>query len=205
MSRIGKKPVVIPEGVKVERQGRYIKISGPLGDLQVNCHPRIKVKIVPASAGMTPLRKQGADGKILVENGHPEIRQDRQLHGTMRSLIANAIVGVSKGFEKKMEIYGTGYSVNEQGGKLIFQIGFCHLVERVIPKGVKVTIEVGATRGNDVPAKFTLFGIDKCLLGQFAADIRKIKPPEPYKGKGIRYADEQVKRKAGKAFATGAA
>ena len=193
MSRIGKKPIVIPEGVKAEQQGRYIKISGPLGSLQVNCHPRIKVKI------------DSSDGKILVENGHPEIRQDRQLHGTMRSLIANAVVGANKGFEKKMEIYGTGYNVKEQSGKLIFQTGFCHLVERVIPKGIKVTIETGATRGNDVPAKFTLLGIDKCLLGQFAADIRKIKPPEPYKGKGIRYADEQVKRKAGKAFATGAA
>jgi large subunit ribosomal protein L6 len=178
MSRIGKKPVVIPEGVKVERQGQCIKISGPLGGLEVNCHPRIKVKI------------DNSAGKILVGNKHPEIRQDRQLHGTMRALIANAVVGVSKGFEKKMKIYGTGYSVKEQGGKLIFQVGFCHPVERVIPKGIKVIIETAATRGNEVPAKFTLSGIDKCLLGQFAADIRKIRPPEPYKGKGIRYVDE---------------
>jgi len=123
----------------------------------------------------------------------------------MRALIANMITGVSKGFERKMEIYGTGYNVKEQGEKLLFQVGFCHPVERKIPKGVKVNIDVGATRGNDVPAKFTLSSIDKCLLGQFAADIRKIRPPEPYKGKGIRYADEQVRRKVGKAFASGSA
>jgi large subunit ribosomal protein L6 len=104
-----------------------------------------------------------------------------------------------------MEIFGTGYSVKEQGGKLVLQVGFCHPVERVIPKELKVTIETAATRGNDVPAKFTVSGIDKRLLGQFVADIRKVRPPEPYKGKGIRYADEQVRRKVGKAFASGAA
>ena len=113
------------------------------------------------------------------------------------------VAGVSRGFEKKMAIYGTGFNVKEQGGKLIFQVGFSHPVERMIPKGIKVKIEAGATRGNDVPATFTLSGIDKCLLGQFAADIRRIRPPEPYKGKGIRYADEYVRRKAGKAFTSG--
>jgi large subunit ribosomal protein L6 len=158
----------------------------------MDCHPRIKVKI------------DDKEGKILIENKRPEVRQNRQLHGTMRALIANMITGVSKGFEKKIEIYGTGYNVKEQGGKLVFQVGFCHLVERVMPKGIKVKIDVGATRGNEVPAKFTLSGIDKCLLGQFAADVRKIRPPEPYKGKGIRYADESVRRKVGKAFASGA-
>ena len=192
MSRIGKKPIEIPKGVKAEQKGRSIKVSGPLGELQMDCHPRIKVKI------------DDKEGKILVENKHPEVRQDRQLHGTMRALIANMITGVSKGFERKIEIYGTGYNVKEQGGKLVFQVGFCHPVERVMPKGIKVKIDVGATRGNEVPAKFTLSGIDKCLLGQFAADIRKIRPPEPYKGKGIRYAGESVRRKVGKAFASGA-
>jgi len=121
----------------------------------------------------------------------------------MRALIANMVTGVSKGFEKKMEIYGTGYNVKEQSGKLILQVGFCHPVEMVIPKGIKINIETAATRGNEVPAKLMLSGIDKCLLGQFAADIRKIRPPEPYKGKGIRYTDEYVRRKVGKAFATG--
>jgi large subunit ribosomal protein L6 len=115
------------------------------------------------------------------------------------------VTGVSKGFERKMEIFGTGYSVKDQGGKLVFQIGFCHPVELPVPKGLKVDIQTPATRGNDVPARFSISGVDKRLLGQFAADIRKIRPPEPYKGKGIRYADEYVRRKVGKAFASGGA
>ena len=193
MSRIGKKPVDIPKGVKVEQKGRCIKVSGPLGELQMDCHPRIKVKI------------DDTEGKILVENKRPQDRQNRQLHGTMRALIANMVIGVSKGFERKMEIYGTGYNLKDQGGKLVFQVGFCHPVELVIPKGIKLNIDVRDTRGNDVPARFTLSGIDKGLRGQFAADIRKIRPPEPYKGKGIRYTDEHVRRKVGKAFASGAA
>jgi large subunit ribosomal protein L6 len=113
------------------------------------------------------------------------------------------IKGVSKGYEKKLQIYGTGYSVKEQGGKLILAIGLCNPMEKPIPKGIKVHIETAATKGDEVPAKFTLSGADKCLLGRFAADIRKIKPPEPYKGKGIRYEGEYVKRKVGKAFASG--
>jgi large subunit ribosomal protein L6 len=193
MSRIGKKPIDIPNGVKVELKGLQIKVSGSLGQLQMDCHPRIKVKV------------DDSDNKIYVENEKLQDRMNRQLHGTMRALIANMVTGVSKGFERKMEIYGTGYNVKEQGEKLVFQVGFCHPVEKKIPKGVKVNIDVGATRGNEVPAKFTLSGIDKCLLGQFAADIRKIRPPEPYKGKGIRYADEHVRRKVGKAFASGTA
>jgi len=192
MSRIGKKPVIIPQAVTVERKDRCIKASGPLGQLQMDCHPRIKVKI------------DDSERKILVENENSQNRQNRQLHGTMRALIANMITGVSKGFEKEMEIYGTGFNVKERGEKLIFQVGFCHPVERAIPKGIKVNIKTGATRGNEVPARFTLSAIDKYLLGQFAADIRKIRPPEPYKGKGIRYTDEHVLRKAGKAFTSGA-
>jgi len=193
MSRIGKQPIIIPQGVNVEQKGQRIKITGPLGNMEMDCHRRIQTKV------------DSSAGQIFVENEHPEIRQDKQLHGTMRSLIANMINGVSKGFEKKMEIYGTGYNIKEQSGKLVLQLGFCHPVQMPIPKGIKVNIEVGATRGNDVPAKFTLFGIDKCLLGQFAADIRKIRPPEPYKGKGIRYAGEHIQRKVGKAFASGSA
>jgi len=191
MSRIGKKPVIIPQGVKVEQQGHSIKVSGPLGSIQMDYHPRIKVKV------------NDSEGKIVVENEHPQNRQDKQLHGTTRALIANMVTGVSKGFEEKMEIYGTGYNIKEQGGKLIFQVGYAHQVERPIPKGVKVSIEVAATRGDDVPAKFTLSGTDKAVLGHFAADIRKIRPPEPYKGKGIRYAGEHIRRKVGKAFTAG--
>jgi len=193
MSRIGKKPVIIPKGVTVEQKGLTVKVSGPLGQLQMDCHPYIKVKI------------DDSEGKVVVENKHPQNRQSRQLYGTMRALIANMVTGVSKGFERKMRIYGTGFSVKDKGGKLVFQIGFSHPVELSIPKGMKVNIDVEATRGDDVPARFALLGADKRQLGQFAADIRKIKPPEPYKGKGIRYADEHVQRKVGKAFTSGAA
>lgn len=161
--------------------------------MQFSCHPYIKLKVDTAA------------GIIVVENEHPENTEYKQLHGTMRSLISNIITGVTKGFEKKMEIFGTGFNVKEQSGKLVLQIGFSHAVELPIPKGAKVNIEVPATRGDDVPAKFAIFGTDKCVVGEFAAVIRKVRPPEPYKGKGIRYADEHVKRKVGKAFASGAA
>ncbi|MHC4507346.1 MAG: 50S ribosomal protein L6 [Planctomycetota bacterium] len=193
MSRIGKKPIEIPKGVKIELQGQCVKIQGPLGQLQLDCHPRIKVRI------------DEAEGKLIVENERPQDRQNRQLHGTMRALIANMVAGVSKGFERKLEIYGTGYSVKEQAGILLLQVGYANTVERVIPEGVKVTIEAPTTRGNDIPARFTLSSTDKRLLGQFAAEVRQSRLPEPYKGKGIRYADEQVRRKVGKAFASGSA
>jgi len=190
MSRIGKKPIEIPSGVKLEQKGQHIKVTGPLGNLDLDCHPDIEVKI--------------EDSKVLVNNPKPESRQCAELHGTIRSLIQNMVIGVSKGFEKKMEIYGTGYNIKEQSGKLVLQIGFCHPVEFKIPKGIKLNIDVPATRGNEVPAKFRLSGSDKCQLGQFAAEVRQVRPPEPYKGKGIRYSDEQVIRKVGKAFASGA-
>jgi large subunit ribosomal protein L6 len=191
MSRIGKKPIVIPEGVKAEQTGQCIKMTGPLGSLQMDCHPSIRVKV------------DNSARTILVENDQPQLRQNKQLHGTMRALIANMIEGVSKGFEKKLEIYGTGYNVKEQGGKLVLHVGFCNPVEKTIPKGVKVKIETAATKGDETPARFTVSGIDKAVLGQFVAEVRKVRPPEPYKGKGVRYAGEQVKRKVGKAFTSG--
>lgn len=191
MSRIGKKPVEIPKGAKVEIKGQSVKLTGSKGNMEMDCHPLIQLELDESNA------------QILVNNPEPDNRRGKQLHGTMRALIANMMTGVTQGFERKLEIYGTGYNVKEQGGKLVLQIGFCHPVEMSIPKGVSVAIEVPATRGNDVPAKFSLAGMDKCVLGQFAANIRRVRPPEPYKGKGIRYADEVVRRKVGKAFASG--
>lgn len=191
MSRIGKKPIEVPAGTSVELKGQKVSVSGPLGKMDMNCHPLIKVTL------------EDNGKRIVVVNETPDDRKAKQLHGTMRALVANMVTGVSKGFERKLEIYGTGYNVKEQGKNLVFQIGFCHTVEMAIPSGVKVNIDVPATRGNDVPAKFSLQGVDKHTLGQFAANIRRIRPPEPYKGKGIRYADEYVRRKVGKAFATG--
>jgi large subunit ribosomal protein L6 len=193
MSRIGKRLITVPKGVKVEQKDQNIKISGPVGSLDLKCHPELQVK-VDATAG-----------QIEVVNPKPEDRACREMHGTTRALLANMIAGVTKGFEKKFEIYGTGYSVKEQAGKVVLQVGYCNPVEVAIPKGVKVTIEVGATRGNEVPAKFGVSGADRCVVGQVAAMIRKVRPPEPYKGKGIRYADEQIQRKVGKAFASGGA
>jgi large subunit ribosomal protein L6 len=192
MSRIGKKPISIPKDVKIEQKGCSIKVTGPKGTLQMDCHPGIDVKV------NTDLNQ------IEVSNPEAENRQKSALHGTVRSLINNMIIGASQGFEKKMQVFGTGYNVKEQSGKLVLQVGFCHPVELAIPKSVKVQIKTPATRGNDVPAEFTLSSFDKQQLGQFAAVVRKVRPPEPYKGKGIRYADEVVRRKVGKAFTSGA-
>jgi large subunit ribosomal protein L6 len=191
MSRIGNKPVDVPKGVKVEVANQTVKVTGPLGSMQIGYDPCLTVKV--------------EDGKVVIANPQPEVRRNKELHGTTRALIANMMIGVTAGYQKKMEIYGTGYSVKEQGGKLVLTVGFAHVVEMPIPKGVKVAIEVAATRGNEVPAKFGMTSMDKCVVAQFASDIRKVKPPEPYKGKGIRYADEQIRRKEGKAFASGGA
>ena len=191
MRRIEKKPVAIPSGVTIEQKGKTIKVSGSKGTLEMESIEGIKVNI-------------DNDAKeVVVENPQPDNRRMRALHGTARALINNMIQGVSKGYEKKMQIFGTGYNVKEQGGKLILQVGYCHPVELKLPKSVSVEIKTPATRGNDVPALFTLSGYDKHELGQFAAEVRNARPPEPYKGKGIRYADETVRRKVGKAFATG--
>lgn len=193
MSRIGKKLIAIPAGVNIDQKGDHLKVSGPKGSLELDCHPGIDVKI-------------DSDAKqVVVSNPQEGKREFKALHGTMRALINNMVTGVSTGYEKKMQIFGTGYNLKEQGGKLVFQVGYCHPVELTIPKDVKVEIKTPATRGNDVPALFSVSGPDKQQLGQFAANIRKIRPPEPYKGKGIRYADEFVRRKVGKAFASGGA
>jgi len=192
MSRIGKKPIAIPEGVKVEQNGRHLKVSGSLGVLEMDCHPRIESKVDTSAM------------EIQVINKHSKSRYDKQLHGTMRALISNMVVGVSKGFSRSMEIYGTGYNVKQNGDNLVLQVGFCHSVEMKIPEGVSVNIEVPSTRGNEVPAKFTIQGVDKQQVCQFAADVRSVRSPEPYKGKGIRYQEEHISLKVGKAFTSGA-
>lgn len=186
MSRIGKKPIAIPSGVKIEQKDRHFKISGPKGTLELDTHPEIEAKF--------------EDNAIVVSNPNEDSRRLRALHGTARALLNNMVLGVSKGFEKKMQIFGTGYNVKEQGGKLVLNVGYCHSVELKIPKTVTVEVKTPATRGNDVPALFSLSGPDKHELGQFAAEVRKVRPPEPYQGKGIRYADEHVIRKVGKAL-----
>lgn len=192
MSRIGKKLISVPSGVKVDVVDRMVKVSGPKGTLSIESHPNIKVSV------------DGTNG-VSVVNLAPTAKLEKAMHGTVRALINNMIIGVSKGFEQKLEIYGTGYSVKEQAGNIVVTVGFSHPVELKIPKTVKAVIDVPATKGNDIPAKFTLTGYDKQELGQFASNIRKVRPPEPYQGKGIRFAGQHVKRKVGKAVAGGAA
>ncbi len=186
MSRIGKKPIAVPSGVKIEQKGRHFKINGPKGTLELDAHPEIDVKV--------------EGDKIVVSNPEQDNRRKKALHGTVRALLNNMVTGVSEGFERKMQIFGTGYNIKEQGGKLVLNVGYCHPVELKVPKSVTVEIKTPATRGNDVPALFALSGPDKHELGQFAAEVRKVRPPEPYQGKGIRYADEHVIRKEGKAL-----
>ncbi len=189
MSRIGKKPIQIPGGVKIDVQGQTVKATGPKGTLQMACHPAIGVTV--------------ENDTVVLSNPDAQDRNCKAMHGTMRALLNNMVVGVSQGFSREMRIFGTGYNVKEQGGKLVFQVGYCHPVEIKIPKDIKVEIKTAATKGNDLPAVFTVSGPDKHVLGQFTADIRRFRPPEPYQGKGIRYADEHVIRKEGKALGAG--
>jgi large subunit ribosomal protein L6 len=181
VSRIGKQPVAIPAGVKVAqaKEENHVRLSveGPKGKL--SCPFRTEVAITIDG------------GQIRVERRGEEAFH-RAYHGTARALIANMLKGVSQGFEKKLEIEGVGYNAKVEGKKLVLQIGFCHPVPLPIP--LNITVETPK------PTSVIIKGPDKQLVGEFAAQIRKVRPPEPYKGKGIRYADERIVRKAGKAF-----
>ena len=198
MSRIGKQPIEIPGGVKVELRGRRVAVSGPKGSLSWEAPAGIKLEHdEPAKA----IRVTRADDQ----------KQNRANHGLSRALIANMVQGVSQGFERELHVYGTGYSCKLQGRTLQLNVGFsgrghnrpCQFAVPV-PEGIEVEILAPAARGGSDPAKFVVRGVDKQQVGQFAAEVRKLRPPEPYLGKGVRYKDETVRRKAGKAFAGGA-
>jgi len=176
MSRIGKKVIEIPSGVDVQVSDTAVSVKGPKGTLNLDLHPRVKVS------------KEENTLKVDVTN--PENKQDKALWGLYRSLIANNITGAVSGFEKKLEISGVGYRAAVSGNKVVLNIGFSHPVELDIPEGVSVNVEKNI---------ITVSGSDKHAVGQFAAVIRSQKVPEPYKGKGIRYENEVVRRKAGKA------
>jgi large subunit ribosomal protein L6 len=188
MSRIGKKPVEIPSGVKVTIQERTVAVRGPKGELRWT-HPDDVCVEVDDRASVVRVARES------------ETRFARAMHGTARALVHNMVVGVSQGYSRQLELYGTGYSCQVQGKSLRLVVGFAHPVDLPIPPGVEVEIEVPAARGNDVPAKLTVRGIDKQVVGHFCRTIHDVRPPEPYLGKGIRYAGEQIRRKAGKAFA----
>jgi large subunit ribosomal protein L6 len=177
MSRIGKEPVPIPSGVEVTMDGRDVTVKGPRGTLSQRVHPAVTVEV--------------ADGSVAVRRGDDE-PEHRALHGLFRSLIANMVTGVTDGYRRELEIVGVGYRAAARGGQgITLQVGYSHPVQVDAPDGI--TFEV------PTPTRIAVSGADKQLVGQVAANIRAIRKPEPYKGKGIRYAGEQVRRKAGKA------
>lgn len=175
MSRIGKYPVPVPSGVDVTIEGAVVTVKGPKGTL--------------AHTAAAPMTVERTDEGIQVKRPDDE-RESKSLHGLTRTLIANMVEGVTNGYEKKLEIVGTGYRVALKGKDLEFALGFSHPVVIAPPEGITFSV--------DGPTKLAVAGIDKQQVGEMAANIRKVRPPEPYKGKGIRYAGEQVRRKAGK-------
>ena len=181
MSRIGKKPIQIPQGVEVKIDGSKVAVKGAKGELSQEFRPEIKIEI--------------KENQILVFP-QKEGRQTQALWGLTRALVANMVKGVTEGFEKKLEIQGVGYKAEIKEEGLVLSVGYSHLVKIKIPEGISILVEKNI---------ITISGIDKGLVGQTAAIIRKTRPPEPYKGKGIRYVGEIVKRKVGKraAGATG--
>lgn len=181
MSRVGKKPITIPQGVTVTTADAVLTVKGPKGELTMTLPKAVQFVV------------DGSDLTTSVTD--KAVKQERSLWGTYRKLAANMIEGVSKGFEKKMEMVGVGYKAAVAGDTLTLEVGFSHPVAVPLPPGIKALVE---------KTMLTLSGIDKQSLGQVAADIRKIRPPEPYKGKGIKYVNEQIRRKAGKAAKAGA-
>lgn len=176
MSRIGKMPVPVPSGVSVDIDGQSVKVKGPKGELNRQFHERVTVSL--------------DEGEAVV-NRLDDTRESRALHGLSRALLANMVQGVSDGFKKELEVVGVGYRAQLKGRDIEMQLGFSHPVNFSAPDGI--TFEVPE------PTKIVISGIDKELVGQVAANIRKIRPPEPYKGKGVRYSGEHIRRKAGKA------
>ena len=177
MSRIGRLPVPVPSGVDVSIDGQAVTVKGPKGQLQ-------HVVAVPIAVA------RSVEGSVEVKRPNDE-RLSRSLHGLTRTLIANMVLGVTEGYEKKMEIHGTGYRVVVKGSDLEFALGYSHSITIKAPQGISFIVEN--------PTRFAVQGIDKQLVGEVAANIRKLRKPDPYKGKGIRYAGEQIRRKVGKA------
>jgi len=176
MSRIGKMPIAIPDGVNVEiAENNKVTVKGPKGTLERTLPAEMKIEV--------------KDGQVLVERPN-DLKRSRSLHGLTRTLVNNMVVGVSQGYEKVLEINGVGYRASKSGNVLTLQLGYSHPVEMTDPEGVESVCET--------QTKIIIKGIDKEKVGQYAANIREKRPPEPYKGKGIKYADEHIRRKVGK-------
>ena len=176
MSRIGRKPIPIPSGVDVKVDAGVVQVKGPKGALQVDLMPGIEAEV--------------ADGAITLTRANEE-RQTRAYHGLNRALLANATTGVSDGWRKELEIVGIGYRAERRANDVLFNLGYSHPIEFAVPDGIDIEVDAKAN-------KVAVTGIDKQRVGQVAADIRSLRSPEPYKGKGIRYAGERIRTKAGK-------
>lgn len=174
MSRIGKKDIELPKGVSVELGPEAVTVKGPKGELSTAVHPKVNYEI---------------EGDKVAVRRVDDTRVARAQHGLRRTLLANLVEGVTKGFSKTLEVIGVGYKVSTQGGTVTLSVGYSHAVDFALPTGIEAKVE-----GN----KLTLSGIDKELLGETAARIRRVRPPEPFKGKGIKYENETIRRKAGK-------
>ncbi|NUN09895.1 MAG: 50S ribosomal protein L6 [Ignavibacteriaceae bacterium] len=175
MSRIGKKPVVVPKGVTVTLSGNEIKVKGPKGELAAGLHPNIEMKT--------------ENGEVVFARPN-DFKENRSLHGLMRALLQNMVVGVTEGYSKTLDIVGVGYKVEQKGTNLLMNLGYSHPIYFIPPAGITVQATT--------PTQVVISGIDKQLVGQVAAKLRSFKEPEPYKGKGIKYSTEQLRRKAGK-------
>jgi len=176
MSRIGKQPIPVPKGVDVSISGDVVSVKGPKGQLQVNTLPGVTAAV--------------EDGNLNITRADDE-PQTRSFHGLIRALLANATTGVTEGWSKQLDIVGIGYKAESRGASVIFNLGYSHPIDFAVPNGIEIDVDAKANR-------VTVKGIDRQQVGQIAAEIRGLRPPEPYKGKGIRYSDERVRTKAGK-------
>ena len=175
MSRIGNQPIELPQGVEIKIDGATVRVKGPKGELQRTLRPEVEVKV--------------EDGQVVVTR-RAETKQHRAYHGLTRALVANMVEGVATGYRKALEIVGVGYRADKRGKELVLTVGYSHEVKYPEPEGIEITTPTQTT--------IVVEGIDKQKVGQVAAELRAVRPPEPYKGKGIRYQGEQVRRKAGK-------
>lgn len=180
MSRIGKLPIVLDTGTQVKIEDGFILVNGKKGELKQKLHEAVQVDV--------------KDNKVVVSVANPENKKQKAFWGLFRSLIKNMVFGVENGFEKKLEINGVGYRASISGQKLTLNVGYSHPVEFTLPKGIEANVEKNI---------ITISGIDKQLVGEVSAQIRKVRKPEPYKGKGIKYLDEVIRRKEGKAATKG--
>jgi len=178
MSRIGKQPIPIPSGVTVSVDGSTVRVKGPKGEMVQSFRPEMKIAV--------------EDGMVVIDRPS-DAKEDRALHGLTRALVANMVEGVTKGYRKALELVGVGYKAEKRGKTLVLTVGYSHPVEYPEAPGLSIS--------TPAPTQIVVEGIDKQKVGQAAAEIRSVRPPEPYKGKGIRYQGEHVRRKAGKAGA----